>query len=301
MTPRRDDDGVTEQANASSSPERSVSTKTGQGGAEGGASHIERLTDLVGGAFNPPPGRTRVLTALAVGALVHGLFAVAVLSMIVAMYFGMSRTFGAVPWPYAAIANAALVLQFPIVHSFLLSSRGRQLLGRLVPGSYGRTLGTTTFAIVASLQLIALFTLWTPSGIIWWRAEGATLAVILAAYTATWLLLIKATYDAGIEVQSGALGWLSMLQKKKPRFPDMPTGGLFRFIRQPIYVSFALTLWTVPVWTPDQLALAVTLTAYCLLAPRLKEKRFEARYGDRFRAYRREVPYVIPSLTSSSE
>jgi methanethiol S-methyltransferase len=59
-------------------------------------------------------------------------------------------------------------------------------------------------------------------------------------------------------------------------------------------VAFALTLWTVPVWTPDQLALALTLTAYCLLAPRLKERRFAARYGDRFHRYRAAVPYVLP-------
>ncbi len=37
------------------------------------------------------------------------------------------------------------------------------------------------------------------------------------------------------------------------------------------------TLWTVPVWTPDQLALAISFTASCLLAPRLKEHRFAQR------------------------
>ena len=31
-----------------------------------------------------------------------------------------------------------------------------------------------------------------------------------------------------------------------------------------------------------------------LLAPRLKERRFEKRYGERFRAYRRRVPYAVP-------
>lgn len=50
----------------------------------------------------------------------------------------------------------------------------------------------------------------------------------------------------------------------------MPTHGLFRVIRQPIYVAFALTLWTVPVLTPDQSVLAVTFTAYCLLVPPTK-------------------------------
>jgi protein-S-isoprenylcysteine O-methyltransferase Ste14 len=77
----------------------------------------------------------------------------------------------------------------------------------------------------------------------------------------------------------------------------MPTQGLFRLIRQPIYVAFALTLWTPPVWTPDQLVLAISLTAYCLLAPRLKERRFAARYGSRFERYRADVPYVLPRLT----
>jgi methanethiol S-methyltransferase len=48
---------------------------------------------------------------------------------------------------------------------------------------------------------------------------------------------------------------MSLLARIKPIFRDMPTRGLFRLIRQPIYAAFALTLWTVPVWTPDQLVL----------------------------------------------
>ena len=108
--------------------------------------------------------------------------------------------------------------------------------------------------------------------------------------------MIKASFDAGAEVQSGALGWLSLVARIRPVFPGMPTQGLFRLIRQPIYVAFALTLWTVPIWTPDQLALAVSYTAYCLLAPRLKERRFAARYGDQFDRYRGQVPYALPRL-----
>jgi protein-S-isoprenylcysteine O-methyltransferase Ste14 len=259
--------------------------------------HIARLTRLILGAFRPPKGRGRIIIALTFGAVVHAIFAVAVLSMIAAMFFGMSRSLGAVPWPYAALANAALILQFPVVHSLLLTTRGSRMMSRLIPGHYGATLATTTYAIIASLQLFALFALWTPSGIIWWQAEGAAFYVIVGAYVASWLLLIKASFDAGAEVQSGALGWLSLLQNIKPKFPGMPTTGLFRVIRQPIYVAFALTLWTVPVWTPDQLALAITLTAYCLAAPKLKERRFKKRYGTRFRAYQRKVPYAVPGLS----
>jgi protein-S-isoprenylcysteine O-methyltransferase Ste14 len=257
----------------------------------------QSLLRLARHALRPPPGARRIALALTAGAIVHSVFAVAVLSMIMAMYFGMSRSFGTVPAPWFWLANAALILQFPLVHSALLSKRGGQLLARLAPGPYGGTLATTTYAVIASAQLAALFLLWTPSGIVWWEAEGAARAAISIAYAISWLLLIKASYDAGAEVQSGALGWMSLLAKIKPRFPDMPTNGLFRLIRQPIYVSFALTLWTVPVWTPDQLMLAVLLTAYCLLAPILKERRFLARYGDRFREYRARTPYMLPRRT----
>ncbi len=251
-------------------------------------------------AMNPPAGAGRIAIALVFGLICHLTFAAAVLAMVIAMFFGLSESFGQVPWPWALLANAALIAQFPLAHSLLLTGPGGRLLARLVPGETGQTLATTTYAFIASLQLLALFMLWTPSGIIWWRAEGVLFWVVCTAYALSWLILGKASFDAGVEVQSGALGWMSLMARIRPVFPDMPTRGLFRIIRQPIYVAFALTLWTVPVWTPDQLALAVSFTAYCLLAPRLKERRFAARYGERFERYRATTPYAVPIRWKSS-
>lgn len=255
---------------------------------------IAGLTRLIVAASKPPPGTGRIVLAFSLGIACHLTFAAAVLAMIAAMFFGLSEGIGRVPWPWAIVANTALILQFPLMHSVLLTGPGGRLLARLVPGPHGATLSTTTYALIASLQLLALFTLWTPSGVIWWRAEGSVFWLVCAAYAATWLVLAKASFDAGAEVQSGALGWMSLLARIRPIFPDMPTLGLFRYIRQPIYVAFALTLWAVPVWTPDQFVLAITFTAYCLLAPRLKERRFAARYGERFAEYRAATPYVLP-------
>ncbi|MEJ6395451.1 isoprenylcysteine carboxylmethyltransferase family protein [Gymnodinialimonas sp. 2305UL16-5] len=258
-----------------------------------GDGHIARLVDLLNGVLAPPPGRERIALALGLGVITHLVFAAAVLAMIVAMGFGMSRSFGNVPGGWAWMANAGLVLQFPLVHSLLLTRRGGRVLAR---GAHGATLVTTSYALIASLQLLALFALWTPSGVIWWQAQGAVLWVVLTAYAACWLFLMKASFDAGAEVQSGALGWMSLMAKRKPRFPDMPQTGMFRVIRQPIYLAFALTTWAVPVWTPDQLVLALLLTAYCVIAPLLKERRFRARYGERFEAYAARVPYMVPRL-----
>ncbi|MFN3912763.1 methyltransferase family protein [Hyphomonas sp.] len=260
----------------------------------------EGLARLIRAARRPPAGRGRIALALCLGLATHLTFAAAGLAMIAAMFTGLSESFGRVPQPWAWAANLLLIAQFPLVHSLLLTRRGGRVLGRLIPGPHGGALATTSYALIASLQLIALFALWTPSGVIWWRAEGWAFALVCASYAAAWLMLMKASFDAGLEVQSGALGWLSLVGRIPVRFPGMPVLGLFRFIRQPIYVAFALTLWTVPVWTPDQLLLALSYTAYCLFAPRFKERRFAERYGAQFETYRCAVPYALPKIVDTN-
>ena len=249
-------------------------------------------------AIAPSPvarkGGGRTVLAVGYGIVCHALFVVAVGAMIAAMYFGMSRSFGRLPGPWSWVANAALLIQFPVVHSLLLTPRGRVVLGRLAPRGTGATLAPTTYVIVGSLQLLAVFALWTPSGTIWWQAHGPVLVVFVALYTFAWVLLGKSMLDAGLSVQTGSLGWVALLRGRKLVFPKMPTGGLFRLTRQPIYVAFALTVWTVPTWTPDQLVLAVVFTAYCLIGPLFKEARFRRVFGAAFDTYAQGVPYWLP-------
>ena len=239
-------------------------------------------------------GSRDVALALLWGAACHSLFAAAVLAMIVGMWFGMSLALGGVPHPWHWLVNLFLLLQFPLAHSILLTARGQNMLNRLAPFGAGGTLATTTYATLASVQLIALFVFWTPSGIMLWQATGWTLWMMAALYASSWLFLIKASWDAGAEVQSGLLGWASLLRNVKPQFPPMPEGGTFKLVRQPIYLAFALTTWTVPTWTADQILVACVLTTYCVLGPLAKERRFARRYGQQWSGYKARTPYWVP-------
>lgn len=239
-------------------------------------------------------GGGRKVMAVCFGIVCHVSFLLGVGTMMVAMFFGMSRSLGTLPAPWNWLANAALLVQFPVVHSLLLTTRGRALLARLAPRGAGATLSATTYATIAALQVFALFAFWSPTGTIWWQASGATLALMVPLYAAAWLLLGKSMADAGLALQTGSLGWFALFRGRKPVYPPMPQTGLFRLTRQPIYVAFTLTLWTVPTWTPDQLVLAITLTAYCLIGPLFKEARFRRIYGAAFDRYARAVPYWLP-------
>lgn len=236
----------------------------------------------------------RLAVALLYGAVCHGIFALGVGAMVVGMGFGLSRSLGPFDGWTAVLANAVLLAQFPLGHSGFLTGPGRRWLTRLAPAPHGATLASTTYATIAALQVGALFAFWSPSGIVWWQASGEWLWVWLALYGTAWALLGKAMLDAGLALQSGLLGWWALARGAPPRYPPMPERGLFRYTRQPIYLTFTLTLWTVPTWTPDQLVLASVLTLYCLLGPRLKERRFARMFGEQWLRYRARVPYWLP-------
>jgi hypothetical protein len=101
------------------------------------------MVTLIRAALRPAPGAGRIALALGLGTLCHTLFAAGVLAMIVAMFFGLSESLGTVPWPMAALANGALIAQFPLAHSLLLTGPGGRFLVRLIPGPHGQTLAST--------------------------------------------------------------------------------------------------------------------------------------------------------------
>lgn len=237
-------------------------------------------------------------TAIVAGLVCHLSFLLGIAAMIAGLFFGMTRGFGPFHGSAAWIADGLLLLQFPLVHSFLLSQRGGRLLARLTPLGLGSDLRTTTYATVSSWQLMLVFGLWSPIGAIWWEPTGLALAVCSVLYAASWILLLKTMADAGLPLQTGFLGWSAVARNRKPRFKRFPVEGTFGLIRQPVYFAFTLTLWTAPVWTADRLLIAVAWTAYCLLGPLLKEQRYLRYHGNDFAEYRRRVPYWVPRLTN---
>lgn len=238
--------------------------------------------------------RSQKAVALLYGLASHMLFAASVVVMCVSLYRGMDLGLIRVHGAPALGVDALLLSQFALGHSFLLSQRGREWMGRLAPAGLGRDLATTIFAALASLQLLITFLLWAPFSILWVAPHGWPNLVLTVSYALSWGLLAKAMYDAGLDAQIGTLGWYSIWRGRKPTYKPFTRTGLFRYSRQPIYLSFSLILWTAPVWTPDHLLVAVVWTAYCLIAPLAKERRYTRYYGAAFQRYQREVPYWIP-------
>lgn len=195
---------------------------------------------------------------------------------------------------FGLLIDILLVLQFPIFHSFFLSKRGRRFLQFLFPKEIGKDLVTTTFGLVASVQLLVVFLFWTPLGGVWFKPYGILLYIWSGFYIASWGLLVRALWEAGLELHTGALGWTAVVREKRPEYPKPAMHGLHGACRQPIYLCFSLIILTAPVWGIDHVIIAVTWVLYCVIGPRLKEKRLLNVYGDSYREYQERTSYMIP-------
>ena len=232
--------------------------------------------------------------AIIYGIICHSTFALAGISMVWVLYNGFTISLGSVNYPLNILYNFFLLIQFPILHSFLLTENGRKILRVFAPRNTGKTLETTNYSIIASLQLLLLFLLWSPSNTVFYDLKYPNNIFNTILFILSWILLSISSFQAGYKVQTGSLGWTSMFFLKKPIFPPMPTNGLFKLMRQPIYFSFCLVLWTPPTMTLDLFIVAITYSFYCFFAPILKEKRFIKIYGKSFLLYKKNTPYFFP-------
>lgn len=242
----------------------------------------------------------RPAAALAHAAVCHVLFVVAVAAMAVNLHGGMRLGLGprgglAVPW------DLMLVAQFGLGHSFLLTRRGARVLRALAPAGVDSTLDTTVFATLASLQVLLVFGFWAPLPVAPVPLTGAAAGAATAVALLAWLTLGAAMAEAGLGVQLGTVGWWALLRGRPPRYPEgFPRTGLHAWCRHPIYLAFAVALWAGPIHSLDRVLLGLPLTAYCLLAPRRKERRMLARHGAEYAAYRAATPAFLPRRPAPS-
>lgn len=233
--------------------------------------------------------------ALAYGAVNHLLFAAAIAMMAFSLFTGMHYGLGPFRGVAGWAANLLLLLQFPLIHSFLLTPSGKRMLGWLAPASLRRELSTTLYASSASIQLILCFLFWSPSGAMVWMPPPALMSVLSVAYAASWLLLLLAMREAGLGLHMGSLGWLAVWRNRAPAYPPLPVKRrLHSRVRQPIYIAFTLILWTSPEWSWDKTALVLLWSAYCVIGAAIKERRYLRYFGETFRAYQASVPFWFP-------
>jgi protein-S-isoprenylcysteine O-methyltransferase Ste14 len=76
--------------------------------------------------------------------------------------------------------------------------------------------------------------------------------------------------------------------------PKLVTGGLYRYMRHPLYTAGLLFIWLSPVMTWNLLALYLGLSAYGLIGAYFEERKLEREFGEAYQAYKQKTPMLIP-------
>ncbi|MEM9314007.1 MAG: methanethiol S-methyltransferase [Pseudomonadota bacterium] len=201
------------------------------------------------------------------------------------------------PLSSAMAVNLCLLAVFAIQHSGMARPAFKRWLTRYIPEAAERS----TYVLMSTIAMAALMAFWQPLGGVIWsvRTPGAA-TVLIAAYLASWVLLLYATFLINhFDLFGLRQVWYALRKEEVPTLIFV-TPALYRIVRHPIYVAWLGIFWFTPTMTATHLLLALGTTAYILIAIKLEERDLEAAHPE-YAQYKRKVPALIPSVTRRLE
>jgi len=190
----------------------------------------------------------------------------------------------------AILFDSAISLLFFLQHSLMTRTTIKKIIQKIVPELYY----AAVYSIVSGITLTASILLWQKIPVTLASADGVM----------TWM--IRAIYFAGlagvVQVIISLKGIDSLGVKKirhhlsgtKQKPVPLAIGGLYRWVRHPIYFCSIVMIWAHPVLTVDKFLYDVIWTIWMVIGTMLEERDLLVEFGDSYRAYREKAPMLIP-------
>lgn len=189
--------------------------------------------------------------------------------------------------PLILFASFAL---YGVLHSFLASTkvkdRARRRFGK---GAFekGYRLFFNIAGIVTLIPVLALM-LWLPDRPLYsvpafWRPFMLAGQVVAVFILAAALNKTDALDFAGLRQLDDRAG-----------SPPLVTGGVYRWMRHPLYTGSMLFLWLIPDVSVNFFALNAAITLYFIIGAIFEERKLERYFGRAYSDYKARTPMFIP-------
>ena len=190
----------------------------------------------------------------------------------------------------ALVTDLGLLALFAIQHSVMARPAFKRWWTEWVPEGAERS----TYTLLSSAALIALFTYWQPlGGAIWSVTSVPGQAAIYVGYAFGWGLLLMSTFTIShFDLFGLRQVWLQFVGT-----PYQPVAfrepWLYRQVRHPLYVGWLFIFWSTPTMTVTHLVFALATTAYIFIGIQFEERDLVASHPQ-YADYRRRVPMLVP-------
>ena len=194
------------------------------------------------------------------------------------------------PLVVALLINAGLLGVFAIQHSVMARPAFKRWWTRIIPKEAERS----TYTLLSSIALIALFAFWQPmGGVVWSVQSPVAQGLIYAGFAFGWGLVLVSTFLINhFDLFGLRQVWLQLRRQPYKPLP-FKTPVLYRYVRHPLYVGWFFAFWSTPTMTVAHLVFAVATTAYILIAIQLEERDLLAEHPE-YAQYRKRVPMLVP-------
>jgi protein-S-isoprenylcysteine O-methyltransferase Ste14 len=202
--------------------------------------------------------------------------------------------------PASTLANAltvdlSLLAAFAIQHSGMARPAFKRWWKRYVPEAAERS----TYVLLSSLALVALYIFWQPiGGVVWSAPSGLARNIVIGVYLFGWLLLLYTTFLIDHFDLFGLKQVWRRLSNKTYRDPVFRTPSLYKLVRHPLYIGWLTIFWAAPTMTAAHLLFALATTGYILIAIQFEERDLVSAFGTTYVDYRARTPMLIPRLWS---
>ena len=195
------------------------------------------------------------------------------------------------PFLYALGIDVLLLCIFAAQHSVMARPWFKRIWTRVVPEPAERS----TYVLLSSLALIALFAYWQPVGGTVWQIENHTARLVMYhLFGLGFGVVLLATFLINhFDLFGLRQVWLYLKGKPYTQL-NFRTPLLYRYVRHPLYVGWLMAFWFTPTMSGAHLLFALVTTAYMLTAIRWEERDLIAVFGEKYARYRENVPMLLP-------
>jgi protein-S-isoprenylcysteine O-methyltransferase Ste14 len=180
-----------------------------------------------------------------------------------------------------------------VFHSLLASNEAKDFFRRTFGDGFMRLyrLLYNLFAVISFLPILYLmrvlpdrlmYQVPAPFSLLMRLGQGVSLVLLIAAAFQTDLLSFAGIRQVFEEEKKGPL----------------MTGGLYRYVRHPLYTFSLLVLWLSPSMSLNSFVVDIALTCYILIGIVFEERKLIREFGDEYARYRSATPMLIPGRSN---